>query len=403
MPSQSQEIFSCIDYINEQIGNKLPNARPPEIVPDIHRVPKSFRDLDTSAYTPKFISIGPLHSDNDNLQMRELKLRYMSDLVCRTPTPLSAWDACITELEPQARGCYAEARAYCYFRGQNRPERSSDPIFNNDWMIPVLRRDLMLFENQIPFFVLEELFRLTAGHMLNSSVQSLSSYVIDFFLETLHLETVVIQERLDTRTRGSHLLDLLRNCYFPTKKEAAKEDFKFRYSATELGRAGVKFRKSSGKEPFDAKFFNGTFELPHLPIYDSTESFFKNIIAFEQCCFNVSHRFTSFVSLMDALINSDKDVELLEQEEVIENNLGKSERVSTMFNNMCIGIVVKDDYFTEPCKLASDYYNSCWRNHLASFRSKYLRSPWAFISVIAAIVLFALTILQTVYSILSYY
>lgn len=38
-----------------------------------------------------------------------------------------------------------------------------DPIFNLDWMLTSLKRDLLLFENQPPFFVLSKLYDLIEG------------------------------------------------------------------------------------------------------------------------------------------------------------------------------------------------------------------------------------------------
>ncbi|KAK2976217.1 hypothetical protein RJ640_023424 [Escallonia rubra] len=45
-----------------------------------------------------------------------------------------------------------------------------------------------------------------------------------------------------------------------------------------------------------------------------------------------------------------------------------------------------------------EYCNSEWPSYLASLRRDYFSSPWALISVFAALILFALTVLQTVYT-----
>ena len=44
-------------------------------------------------------------------------------------------------------------------------EKIDDPIFRTRWKLPVIRLDLVKLENQLPFFVLQELYMLTSlGH-----------------------------------------------------------------------------------------------------------------------------------------------------------------------------------------------------------------------------------------------
>ncbi|KAK9290741.1 hypothetical protein L1049_008917 [Liquidambar formosana] len=85
----------------------------------------------------------------------------------------------IFSLEAKARGSYAKTIKFntyelaeillvdgCFiielllrFSGMHF-EDDSDLIFRNAWMIPTLRHDLGLLENQIPFFVLDHLLEI---------------------------------------------------------------------------------------------------------------------------------------------------------------------------------------------------------------------------------------------------
>jgi hypothetical protein len=49
-----------------------------------------------------------------------------------------------------------------------------DPIFQLDWMHPMLLRDVLLFENQLPFFVLNKLFEMIAGPNLRGHLIDLA-------------------------------------------------------------------------------------------------------------------------------------------------------------------------------------------------------------------------------------
>jgi hypothetical protein len=114
-------------------------------------------------------------------------------------------------------------------------------------------------------------------------------------------------------------------------------------SATELQEAGVKLRKLEGVNLFDIKFNNGVVKIPLLHIEDRSESIFRNLIAYEQYSQNNNFKYvTDYVTFMDYLINSPKDVELLRRRGIIENGLGDDEAVSTMFNKLGHCVVVSD-------------------------------------------------------------
>ncbi|KAK2974714.1 hypothetical protein RJ640_007141 [Escallonia rubra] len=80
------------------------------------------------------------------------------------------------------------------------------------------------------------------------------------------------------------------------------------------------------------------FEIPKLLISDTTETFLRNLIAFEQCCPDIERLYiTSYAYLMDTLIDSKEDVHLLENAGVIENYLGSDEAAFDLFNNLGMG------------------------------------------------------------------
>ncbi|KAK2995263.1 hypothetical protein RJ640_018370 [Escallonia rubra] len=145
-----------------------------------------------------------------------------------------------------------------------------------------------------------------------------------------------------------------------------------------------------------------SFEIPKLCLYDSTEPFLRNLIAFEQCSPSIPLHITSYAFLMDTLINTKKDVKVLEEAGVLENYLGASEDATRLFNTICKEVVLGEFTFGKQWLEVEKYRKSEWPSHVASLRRDYFSSPWALISVIAALILFALAVVQTVYTIRAY-
>lgn len=180
----------------------------------------------------------------------------------------------------------------------------------------------------------------------------------------------------------------------------------------ELRKAGVKFRSGEGNCLFEIEFSKGVLTIPKLIVNDMTETFFRNLIAYEQCGYlgYYSEDITSYVILMDGFINTHHDVDLLVKQGIVKNELGESQQVADLFNNLYREVVTESSifYFDKLCEDLNDYSRdrfhelkaSCftWRMML---RRDYFSNPWSFMSVLAAIVLLLLTIIQTVCSILQ--
>ncbi|CAL5420296.1 unnamed protein product [Camellia sinensis] len=130
----------------------------------------------------------------------------------------------------------------------------------------------------------------------------------------------------------------------------------------------------------------------------------RNLIAFEQCCPSIERRhITSYAFLMDSLIDSAADVELLEKNHIINNYLGASEDASVLFNNICKDAVLEEFDFEKPRNDAESHCRRLWPRFITSLKRDYFSNPWSVIAVVAAFILFALAVVQTVYALLTYY
>ncbi|KAJ6807685.1 UPF0481 protein [Iris pallida] len=130
-------------------------------------------------YEPQIISIGPIHRDKEALKpMESLKWKYLSELIDRNPekNTLENYVEAICSVEEKARKLYSESVKLddnfvkmmvldgCFlieflvktFCGVNHQWYLNE--LNVRRSLPLLRRDLLLLENQIPFIILEVLF-----------------------------------------------------------------------------------------------------------------------------------------------------------------------------------------------------------------------------------------------------
>ncbi|GFY82342.1 hypothetical protein Acr_02g0005820 [Actinidia rufa] len=229
-------------------------------------------------------------------------------------------------------------------------ERTIDPVFDNNLMSIAVQQDLLLLENQLPFFVLEKLFHITGNTIAKK-----------------------------------YLL------------------------ASDLDYAGVKFVAGTEQDLVKVNFIyaqsclrrylhRAHFEIPPFSLYDSTELFLRNLIAFEQCCPRVSCYFTSYAFLMDMLVNSEKDVKVLQKADIIQNYLGVDQEASELFNKLCKEVVLEKFLFAETCEQVTKYNKLGWPKNVAHVRRKYFATPWTFIAFCVAFIAFGMSFTQFVRS-----
>lgn len=143
----------------------------------IYRIPKRLRKWNNEAYTPHIVSIGPLHHGSTDLQaMEEHKLRYLKDFLLYTKVSLEDYVKLLREREARIRNSYEETiklgsdkflemilvdAAFVIevlFKFHYNLINDSDRIFSKPWLISDIWYDILLLENQLPFFILEDFF-----------------------------------------------------------------------------------------------------------------------------------------------------------------------------------------------------------------------------------------------------
>ncbi|KAK4435851.1 hypothetical protein Salat_0748700 [Sesamum alatum] len=435
------------------ISQKLSHLSVAQSECTIYRVHRHLRNVNDKAYEPEVIAIGPYHRDKDNLKMMEdHKLRYLHLLLQRKNENIEKYVSAIRPLEPQARKCYAETVSLsaadfiemlvldgCFIidlvRKSNMPylRERNDPIFHMDWIMNSLQRDLMLFENQVPFFVLCELFDLIEVpgrhsrliHLLLSFFNNLypgkvyrpsrgwSSNEIKHLLDLIHRNWRPSFDWLDVSKNGENSKKRWRfvnraTCFREANVSKNGEDgtkrWRFINCATWLREANVKFARRDEVTLFNVRFKNGTIFLAPLTIEDRTDSFFRNLIAYEQYFQDTEFSFvTDYVKFLDCLIDSSRDVQILCRCGIIDNWLGDDEVVADMFNKLTDSVTGPGSRFVyaKIFDSVNEHCNKRSNRWMAKLRRNYLNSPWAIISILVAVVLVLLTIAQTVFSALQ--
>uniref|UniRef100_M8BD62 Uncharacterized protein n=1 Tax=Aegilops tauschii TaxID=37682 RepID=M8BD62_AEGTA len=403
----------------------------------IYRVPACIKDIKSKAYQPQVVSLGPFHHGDPNLlPMEEHKRRALRHLLRRAGRPLDDFVAAVEEIAEQLESAYmdlgGEWRAGIDGRGRERvlemmivdgcfllevmrrtaagnskqvdDYAGNDPIFSRHgilYMVPYIKRDMLMLENQLPLLVLQRLDAVETGKSPN-----------DDFINRMVLRFLAPFSRpLQPGGRlGLHPLDVFRRSMLfgeyqkIRSSEDNTQDNDIIRSAVELYEAGIQFKTSKSSSLHNIRFKHGVLSMPTVPVDDSTEYMFLNMMAFERLHVGAGNDVTAYVFFMDNIIDSAKDVALLSSKGIIQNAVGSDKAVAKLFNSISRDVVLEPDSALDAVqRQVNGYFRQPWNMWRANLIHTYFRSPWAFLSLAAAVFLLVMTIMQTVYTVLPFY
>ncbi|KAH0450534.1 hypothetical protein IEQ34_021226 [Dendrobium chrysotoxum] len=409
----------------------------------IYRVPKILTDVSSQAYEPKLASFGPYHHNCLHLRPMEKHkhralIQFLRRIARASKTPddvliamrnvepclIASYDGlqgeeddddCLERGRIRRRdwlkekdeflklmivdGCFALEIMLADKRsaaGEQSEYDSHDPVFGAErmnYVVPHLKRDMLLLENQLPLLALTTLAAIDG-----SGIGDVNTLIKDFY----NLSSASPKDRIIDAC--FHILDLYRKIltsegeYLPSYEENVQ-------SATKLRNAGVSFCKSKTNSFRDISFNGGILSLPQLKVDGTTKSSLLNLMAFERLHATTGNEVTAYVFFMDGLINTADDVALLRNEEIIKALVDSDENISKIFNKITKeatligftdGIVGVNSKLNTYCKKRMHW----WR---ANFVETYLKNSWAFTSLHGGLLLLALTIIKTMYIMLQYY
>ncbi|XP_052170362.1 UPF0481 protein At3g47200-like [Diospyros lotus] len=411
----------------DKLGNAQSREEQSRKKPSIYKLPSLIFDLNTKAYKPEAVSFGPYHHGDPRLQpMEDHKQRALLLFLKRSPKPLDKIFDSMVKVAQKLKDSYdslppkwkdeTETENFvklmivdgCFVLEILRASDFESDYFDDDpifgphgklYAMPFIKRDMLLLENQLPMLVLFKLKGIKENRKGDA--------------DTLNKQILKFHDRGDLSSNMGkclHILDLYRKsllCEEATKSTEQKgskgpDNATVVRSATELNEAGIRFRRSESNSLKDISFNQGVLRLPEFVVDDATESTFLNLIAFERCHVGVGHDITSFICFMDIIVDHDRDIGLLCSKRIIQNLVGNDKVAADLFNAMSKDLMMDPSshlnmvhesilsYCTEP--------RHKWR---AALKHTYFRNPWAIISVVAAIILFGLATLSTVYDVIG--
>jgi hypothetical protein len=384
----------------------------------IYRVPKPLRNVNWKAYAPLLISIGPLHRENKRLEaMEKEKLKYLKKLTERDgmdEKKIIDILISIKNQEERLRNCYSEkfkliesrdfvemilldAVFIIQFLSESKDDKGPknfEPRMTFD-----IREDLMLLENQLPLFIIQEIY-----DQVNPPSQDATA--IPFLdLATFHFGKYTFSQGVETSpsVKGSrHFTDLLRNLMLngAIQRSYSLNPSMLKYSAVMLRKAGVKFQATQDKCLVNIKFEKGVLKIPRLEVDHCFERLVRNIMALEQCCNPFEAYVCSYIKFMDHLIDSAEDVSLLVRKGIILNWLGEDAAVSNMINHFCENIGDNYTCFGDISQKINAHYESRFNHMKATLKLIYFPNIWRGTATVAAAILLILTLIQTIKSFL---
>ncbi|XP_052197387.1 UPF0481 protein At3g47200-like [Diospyros lotus] len=359
--------------------------------------------------------------------MEPFKLGYLKSFLKGSGLTPEHCISNLKEWEPRIRNCYAESISLesdaflkmilidagfiielflRYYDVGNWVER--DPSILKPSLADDVAHDLILLENQLPFFVLKGLFNLAIADFMTTDMPSFLELTFNYFVD---LNSQKLQpDGVSLR----HFTDLLRVFYLPPSERLPERSeigniLDHLYTAGELVEAGLRFKVDKTKKCLlELQYDKGVLTMPCLNVSDRTEFHLRNIIAFEQDHYPFKAYITDYLKVLDFLIHTDKDVDLLVQKGIIITLLDDKREVATMIN--CLGSNLiqanMNSEYLSICKVLNDFYNKPINKWKAGFihdyfNNDYFNTPVKKVTSVAAIILLILTLVQTICSVLS--
>uniref|UniRef100_A0A0E0MMX6 Uncharacterized protein n=1 Tax=Oryza punctata TaxID=4537 RepID=A0A0E0MMX6_ORYPU len=385
-PSTEPEITSEVQ--GSPSGEPQIPARGDEMmISTIVRLPLYIRDANKDLFEPRVISIGPYHRGNVSThEMEAHKEHFLRSFLQRPGNVDHQPHIDIAEITSsciaQARRCYSENMVDDYTaemlmvdgcfiielllrwkEGKVNADKHVRLMWNNIYY------DLLLIDNQIPFFVLDKLF----GYFKERTAfeDDLLHLVVNFFVHDGQFSWAKFNpEDLPMADQVCHLLDLqhklamhsntgfepkLNTCPFMCRIDIIRPSPMPRGipGAKELKDYGVRFKKDKERKKFHVTFQGNTMTIPCLQINSGSKILLTNLFAYDQIEGQRGNKFgavTSYVVLMNALIQTGDDVLVLQQKGILEKDpLLNENEVASFFNELgrCAFVDVNKPEFTE--------------------------------------------------------
>jgi hypothetical protein len=405
----------------------------------IYKVPKKLRKVNEEAYTPKLVSIGPFHHNLEELWGVKIQKKiYLKKFCSRTGKSEKDLESIIERNKKEIVRSYSETSfeldsefvakilldaifiIELFLRNFERKKYEKlDFVLSNAWIESHIKQDLILLENQLPFWFLQKFYKDAFD---GEEATPFLNLACEFFFSGKH------QKAIDKAMEVKHFTDLQRIFYSPTSRPDPKPVKHLRYTATKLYETGLEFEAVVDRDPSEGSLLDIHFaknnlleehscfnlswlfsclpclkslqcskrlrcilKVPQLVIDEKTEALFRNLMALEQCHYPSDTYICNYVLLMDYLITTKEDVCLLVEKKVIVNRRGSSKAVTTLINTLGHEIVERESCYHDIYRRLNGHCDNKWNGLVASLTSVYFKDFWRGTATIAGIFVLGIT------------
>ncbi|VAI20539.1 unnamed protein product [Triticum turgidum subsp. durum] len=428
----------------------------------IVRLPHHVREMNRGLYEPVMVSVGPYHMSSASTRaMQARKWPMLRDFLLRGDPDgraglLADCLKAARRMEQRARRCYGESLDQA--AGGGSDDFVGMLVLDGCFVLQFLLQwsesdarcmqgtstyvyyDLLLVENQMPYFVLAKLFNLVMGNgnAVDDADQGLLHLISSFFslreplgmvplpppapelagqfaevYHLLHLQyqrIVMSPERRRIRRltglgASLHRIPVSLGSFRRTRANQARTPLAMQ-CVTVLQEFGVRFKeKPSPASQFDVTFRGGTMEIPRLVINGGTRILLANLFALEQTkdCWNEG-TMTGYLVLMNALVNTGADVAVLQRHGILDNMLSNEEEAAAFFNQLGGSALFdpRTHRYARLFKDTNDFCDSRWNRYMAVLKRDHLRTPCSIINLLVAAILLFVSVISAGYVICRY-
>lgn len=179
-----------------------------------------------------------------------------------------------------------------------------------------IHRDLMLLQNQLPFFFLESLYDLGFSNHPAQNNPSFLQLACNYFKEyNPQKKSIEKIKHLTDSVRLFHLPSHLFHLpsYHLSRPTTDTKEVKITnlHSASELHEAGVRFKMIDSDCLLDVSFNKKkcVIQIPQIVFEDPTESVIQNLMALKQCHYPDETHICDYITLLDYIIDTTEDVD----------------------------------------------------------------------------------------------
>nr|XP_043609607.1 UPF0481 protein At3g47200-like [Erigeron canadensis] len=317
------------------------------------------------------------------------------------------------------------------------PFETKGTLLNHQMMS--IRQDLFLLENQIPFTVIE----MVKNHL--SSKQDCEKDIERFIDQSTFSSPTATKPPADPACEVYHLLHLLqlsltKDCkadappknsssasadhHDSMNKDAAKSNTSSSSSnilsaahqiqppqqslpkVKELMNAGIHFKANRTtllcqigfSRHWYHMFSRATVRLPPVIMEAFTKYLFLNLMAYEASSHKPNEMWvTSYIYLLNSLINKSEDVKALRDAGVFADSEGSDDDIRNLIKDIAAAGGADHSAYLDVKNKITSFHNrfKSFNQSISEFNDKYFNSPWSFLALVGAVLALFLTAVQT--------